>query len=292
MEVRIELSLMHQLAEARDQDDDWTGLKDRAARRKRQYRLNARSYRKRKLLQDKKSQHHSQTGAHQSPFPSEEEQNHVYFSPEGAYRCIHRTTYASSALGSPLKCVVAVAPNFAPLRLDGSTVLPLSSDHLIPLVQFNAFRGTLTNMAILAVAHLIPRECDITNALRSTPLFTLPPAPPPSLAPTALQQSVPHDIWIDLLPDPIMRDNAIRAMNKFRAEDICGDMLGNLHQGRNAIEMTGVLVWGVPWDASGWEVTEGFMKKWGFLLKGCWQTMAATNYWRAQRGDEPLVFEI
>ncbi|KAM0485541.1 hypothetical protein ACHAPX_001529 [Trichoderma viride] len=171
-------------------------------------------------------------------------------------------------------------------------MMPLSSDHLIPLVQFNAFRATLTNLTLLDVAHLIPRECDIADSLRKTPLFNLPPVLPPSLGPTALQQSVPHDTWIDLLPDATMRDNAIRTMDMFCAEDICGDMLGNPRQGRNTIELTGVLVWGNPWDVSAWEMTDGFLKKWGFLLKGCWEAMAATNYWRAQRGDEPLVFEI
>ncbi|KAJ4865693.1 hypothetical protein T069G_02223 [Trichoderma breve] len=289
MESRIELSAMHQLSEARDEDDNWTGLKDREARRKRQYRLNSRSYRKRKLLQDKSSQQAVQIGPHHPPFPSAAEQTHIYESLGAAWQCIHRSRHASR---SSLECMIATSPSFAPFRLDGSTVFPLSSDHLIPLVQFNAFRGTLTNMTILSVTHLIPPECDITEALHSTPLFTPPPAPPPSLMPTALQQSVPHDTWVDLLPDATMRDNAIRTMHLFHAEDICGDMLGNPQQERNTIEMNGVLVWGNPWDASGWEMTEGFLKKWGFLLKGCWEAMAATNHWRAQRGDEPLVFDV
>ncbi|KAJ2982428.1 hypothetical protein NQ176_g1386 [Zarea fungicola] len=190
------------------------------------------------------------------------------------------------------ECVAAVAAEFAPFRLDGSLDLPLSSDHLIPLLQFNAFRATLTNIMILSVAHLVPSRCDITEALRVTPLFNLPSTPPPSLRPTALQQSVPHESWIDLLPDPTMRDNAIRFMHTYSGRDICGDMLGHLEQGRNTIEMTGVIVWGNPWEVDSWEVTEGFLKRWGFLFKGCYGAMAATNYWREQRGDEPLVFEI
>ena len=223
------------------------------------------------------------------------EHSHIYESPGGARRCIHRTDEASSGtLGASASSGCAITfPRACPLlRLDGGAGFPLSSDHLIPLTQFNAFRATLTNITILSLVHLIPAHCDITNAVRTTPLFNLPLTPPPSLAPTALQQSVPHDTWIDLLPDPVMRDNAIRTMHMFRAEDICGDMLGNDGQGRTTIEMTGVLAWGNPWDTSGWEMTEGFLRKWGFLVKGCRETMSATNYWRMQRGDEPLVFDV
>ncbi|KAJ2974567.1 hypothetical protein NQ176_g5986 [Zarea fungicola] len=177
-------------------------------------------------------------------------------------------------------------------RVDGRTVLPLSSDHLIPLIQFNAFRATLTNLVILSTAYHVSFPCDIGEVLRATPLYALPSSPPPSLIPTALQRAVPHDNWIDLLPDPIMRDNAMRNMHLIQPSEICGDMLGYGSQGQNTIEMTGVLVWGDPWDPAGWEMTEGFLKRWGFLLKGCERTLSATNYWRAQRGDEPLVYEV
>lgn len=171
-------------------------------------------------------------------------------------------------------------------------MLPLSSDHLIPLVQYNVFRAALTNMFLLSITNLISRKCDISTALQTTPIFPSPAVPPPSLAPTPLQQSVPHDMWIDLLPHGIMRDNAIRTMDTFDYENLCSDMVGGYYQGRNDIELTGVLVWANPWHVSGWEVTEGFVKKWGFLLNDCWEIMASTNYWRERRGDDPLVFNI
>jgi hypothetical protein len=34
------------------------------------------------------------------------------------------------------------------------------------------------------------------------------------------------------------------------------------------------------------------LKKWGWLLEGCEGVMEATNWWRASRGEEPLVVEI
>lgn len=42
---RVQLGLMDQLAEAKSADDNWTGLRDRAERRKRQTRLSLRALR-------------------------------------------------------------------------------------------------------------------------------------------------------------------------------------------------------------------------------------------------------
>jgi hypothetical protein len=41
----VQLASMRQLAEARSKDDDWTGLKDKSERRKRQTRLALRALR-------------------------------------------------------------------------------------------------------------------------------------------------------------------------------------------------------------------------------------------------------
>jgi hypothetical protein len=42
----------------------------------------------------------------------------------------------------------------------------------------------------------------------------------------------------------------------------------------------------------GWEVTEGFLRKWGFLLEGCDELIESTNRWRALRGEERLIIEL
>lgn len=56
--------------------------------------------------------------------------------------------------------------------------------------------------------------------------------------------------------------------------------------------MRGMLIWGEPWRIDGWEVTEGFLRKWGWLLKGCDEMIEASNRWRGLRGEEPLVVEV
>jgi hypothetical protein len=95
-----------------------------------------------------------------------------------------------------------------------------------------------------------------------------------------------------MLPHGTMRDNAIRMRHTFDNEDLCHDLMCADSQGRDAVDLKGVVVWNDPWCVSGWEMTEGFLKKWGFLVKDCWEIMAATNKWREKRGDEPLVFDL
>ena len=57
------------------------------------------------------------------------------------------------------------------------------------------------------------------------------------------------------------------------------------------IERSGVIVWRDPWDPTAWELTEGFLRKYGFIVEGCDDMLSGTNKWRAMRGEEPLVFE-
>jgi hypothetical protein len=52
------------------------------------------------------------------------------------------------------------------------------------------------------------------------------------------------------------------------------------------------MVWADPWDIRGWEMTGGFVRKWGFILKDCAEFFEASNYWRRSRGEEELVSEI
>ena len=57
-------------------------------------------------------------------------------------------------------------------------------------------------------------------------------------------------------------------------------------------ELRGVLVWADPWDASNWELTEGFLRKWGWTLRGATDLIDASNKWREKRGEDRLVVEL
>ena len=167
----------------------------------------------------------------------------------------------------------------------------ISPDHrLLTLIQYNVLRAVVINMSILSLHDLMPEVCGAAYML-----FCVPPPPhvlPPALSPTVVQQTIPHPVWIETAPDPNMRDNLVRNFQRIDEDDLCCDILGGLYEGFSDVEQRGLIAWSDPWSPDGWEVTEGFAKKWGYLLKGCHQLLASTNRWRGLRGEDPLVFEI
>jgi hypothetical protein len=118
---------------------------------------------------------------------------------------------------------------------------------------------------------------------------------PPSMQPTFLQQTIAHHAQWDIVPDPTIRDNLLR-QGEPRIDDVelCMDMIGSesrrkRHQSSN--EPAGCMVWGDPWVARNWEVTENLVMRYPWLF---WKARSAetyTNYWRTRRDEEPLDFE-
>jgi hypothetical protein len=171
-------------------------------------------------------------------------------------------------------------------------VFPLSPDHrLITMIQYNCHRAGLMNMAILHLLDCLPDECNGSRAFIPLSLFP-PQTVPPNLQPTQLQQSTPHPYWIKVIPFPKLRDNLIRLSGTYDSREFNYDMGKNLYEGFDSLEHRGWLVWGEPWSAFGWEASEGFIRKWGFLLEGCGELITVTNSWRESRGEDPLVVEV
>lgn len=183
------------------------------------------------------------------------------------------------------------------------------------------YRASLTNVYILGAYSLLSNTtCGYSVDNSEPPLFPWTDARPSgnipdSLRPTRLQRTTPHEAWIDILPSGRMRDNAIVAVaeGRLRNEDLFADILrgicgegkryggtpgsvassrsGGIDDGEREARM---IVWKDPWDPSGSEVTEGFLRKWGFLLRGEGDDnmIRATNRWRTLRGEDPIVWEV
>jgi hypothetical protein len=169
---------------------------------------------------------------------------------------------------------------------------PISRDHLMPLIEYNLFRASTTNMLILGHVHLVAQKpCGFAASI---PMFPNPyqcDRLPVSLRPTPLQQSAVYPDWMDLFPSPRMRDNAIRTQHLFTNDELLADLLGQLVGSQSDISSV-LLVWSNPWEPSGWELTEGFIRKWWFLIQGCTDLFQSTNRWRALRGEEPLTSKL
>ena len=170
----------------------------------------------------------------------------------------------------------------------------LSSDHLIRLIQFNVYRALLSNVCILG---LTPEmiDMDIPSPFTTYGPVRVESLLPPSLRPTWLQRSTPHHPYIDIFPIPFIRDRLLLANEDVDDEDLGFDLVGDFAGAgcaHGAGQTAGIIVWGEPWDPFAWEVTEGFAKKWRWMLEGCNEIVESTNYWRAKRGEERLTIDL
>jgi hypothetical protein len=131
-----------------------------------------------------------------------------------------------------------------------------------------------TFTALHSIAYILQLPCTQESGFNiGACIHTL----PPPIAPTLQQQIVPHKPYVDMLPWASLRDRILNAPTAINETEFLLDM------------STGDLkVWGsVPWDPAGWEIGPAFARKWWFLLDD--GIMHMTNFWRAQRGEEPLV---
>ncbi|KAM0236292.1 hypothetical protein ACHAP5_009426 [Fusarium lateritium] len=200
----------------------------------------------------------------------------------------------------------------------------LLADHLLHLVNYNAFRGFFYNKATLSQStdHLVvtPNGTEKLNIMaglkRVAIVVAASPHIPFDLQPTALQSRQAHATWIDLLPCPRMRDNLITHHGEFNHWLLVNDVMGNLlqdimfnkygkgtgpkRQYRPAVgkfdspssHRRGIIIWGEPHQMSSWEITPGFLDRWGWAVEGCDELMETTNHWRSLRGEKPLKFSL
>jgi len=171
-------------------------------------------------------------------------------------------------------------------------VFPLCPDHLITLLQFNALRALAVNRTLISGILVTPLDCD-KEAIHVIPYPTKPELLPSTLLPTTLQQTVLHGDWIDMFPCPEGRDRLIRAAGTFDEDELWADCIGGLYEGfpDDEVKRRGIIAWSPPWDITGWEMSEGFLRKWGWMFKGLPGVLEATNRWRMKRGEEPFVHD-
>ncbi|KAK5636348.1 hypothetical protein RRF57_012060 [Xylaria bambusicola] len=278
----IRLMPMPQLTEARSRDDDWTGTKDAAARRRAQTRLNTRAYRKRKALAKKVEVSNAAT---EMPIKSEalvecwdDEKQSISIVPAARIKRIYNAR-------NPLLADKSRKSQF-------KIVFPLCPDHLITLLQFNVLRALAVNRSLITGVLVTPLECDV-EIIHVIPYPTRPELLPPTLLPTTLQQTVPHGDWIDMFPSPEGRDRLILAAGTYDEDDLWADCIGGLFEGfpDEAVEQRGMIAWSPPWDIMGWEMSEGFLRKWGWLVRGLPGVLEATNRRRIERCEEPLTHD-
>ncbi|KAK8876870.1 hypothetical protein PGQ11_001816 [Apiospora arundinis] len=283
----IQVASMPQLAEAKCREDDWTGTKDAAARRRAQTRLNTRAYRKRKALAKKAEETFSATTG-------------ALVKSERLVECWNMSKQSLSMVpaSQTRKLYSSKAPFMSSLKTgkdDFDVLFPLCPDHLITLLQFNALRALAANRTLISGILTTPLDCE-EETIHILPYPTDSRRLPPALLPTALQQTVPHGDWIDIFPSPEARDSLIRAIGSgaMDEDELWADCIGGLYEGfpDDEVERRGVVAWSPPWDIAGWEMSEGFLRKWGWLFRTVPGALEATNRWRRERGEDPFDISI
>lgn len=160
-------------------------------------------------------------------------------------------------------------------------------DQLLTLIQFNVFRALVSNTFSLGFTMDWLEEDAVSPWSSSgSPTYNL--SCPKSLLPTRIQKTISHHPWIDLFPIPKMRDNLLIASDSYDETSLCNDLVEFCDVPN---EQTGLIVWKEPWDPSGWEVSDAFLAKWGWVVEGCNELITSTNYWRQRRGEKALVLQ-
>lgn len=161
-------------------------------------------------------------------------------------------------------------------------------DHLLSLMYYNVFRALASNSRMLGLDTYAMHADDYPSPFITGSAYLQPI--PSHLRPTLMQQTVPHHPCFDIFPDPVVRDRGIANPHLLPHGMLCMTLAGrNTWFENDRSRRSGLVIWGPPEEANSWEVTEGFVASWGWLVKSAFALQFSTNKWRATRG-EPAIF--
>src|SRR4051812_37381047 len=106
---------------------------------------------------------------------------------------------------------------------------------------------------------------------------------PGILKPSKAQLETPHYYGIDLLPSPSLRDRLLTVTS-----DVAQSFVTEIGiVGVQREDMGQLIIWGEDaLNEMSWEFSQATLERWGWLLGREW--VARTNFWRRQRGINPL----
>lgn len=162
-------------------------------------------------------------------------------------------------------------------------------DHLLSLMYYNVFRALASNSRTLGLDTYAMHADNYPSPFITGSAYNL--SIPPHLQPTPLQRTVPHHPCFDIFPDPIVRDRGITHTHILPHGKLCMTLAGrNTWFENDRLRRSGLIIWGPPENVDSWEMTEGFLESWKWLVQGSFLLQHSTNKWRAARGEPPIFF--
>lgn len=144
--------------------------------------------------------------------------------------------------------------------------------------------NVLATPPLMRQGELIPPRWHVQRPYRPTRCFDLNSNIHKDLAPTNLQRSTPHSLYIDIIPFPVFRDRIITLL------DMSPPALDEDELKRD-MENDGLLIWGAARpgnsvsDRRNWECSKWFYKKWKILINGS-GLEEQSRWWRRMRGED------
>ncbi|KAK4506994.1 hypothetical protein PRZ48_000728 [Zasmidium cellare] len=251
-------------------NENWRGKNDPTERRRIQNRINQRAFRQRQRAGESPKQYKPRSNS-SGPNSQADEDEEQTSSPEQESQPYHGES-RTSAPG-------AVQPNGV---TDPSTGRVW--DELAQLINRNLMSAAATNAQQLGLdsAALSAARPVATPRVSNSQL-------PTALQPISLQHQVPHDPIIDIVPHPRFRYNILKAIATQQLDAAAFSAVlrasGALENVQGSWLRGGLVVWSSPDQLASWELSESFVRRFGLLLQGCEDLLAATNAWRSRRGE-------
>ncbi|TLD05417.1 uncharacterized protein PgNI_10018 [Pyricularia grisea] len=296
-------------AAAWDHGEDWSGITDQKERKRLQNRLNKRMSRQRMrtnrfpknaFVSSSTTTSDSSCPGSTSSSPPQDLAPYVASSPLPVDVLTTAGPTFNSSSSDDIAQSLAFLERFAEHALSSYGVGCPCADHHLDLIELKVINGFTMNAEALGFTFdwllcgfvspfgpplELPRKKGQPDQDQRPGAITRPM--PPTLVPTALQQRMRHHPWLDLFPLPRLRDNLVLAdMSPSDLNELFKYVIdaGGGERGR-----TGMLVWGEPWVPRNWEVSDLFLERWGFLLRGCPEMIVSSNHWRRQRREKPIA---
>jgi hypothetical protein len=286
-------------------NENWCGKSDPSQRRCIQNRLNQRAFRERHRAERVRRNRDYRRDDTLSTLPEEKyETGDADSKGHGLHTSFDERRSGCDNVGRIQQCGPSLLPLFSTLRnclnnRDSQTACITSTcssnhqwDELSLVINCNFMRAVTENAQRLRLDLCFLRSSTISTTLCHASVVSV----PQTLEPVELQYLLPHDPIIDTIPHARLRYNVLHCIVTGRLDAACFSTFlrrsGTVVNIQGEALRSGLVVWDLPQHLSSWELSEAFMKTWGFLLGGCEDFVAVTNVWRNRKGERALTLDL